>query len=79
MVYDLFRNFAPDFGYKVTFLVSFGHPISGTKLQCLFLLGTRFRVQSYIPCFFWAPEIQVQKLQCLFLFGTRKRLTWIER
>jgi len=64
MVYDLFRNFATDFGYKVTVLV---------------LLGTRFRVQSYIPCFFWAPEIQVQKLQCLFLFGTRKRLTWIER
>ena len=41
MVYDLFRNFAPDFGYKVTFLVSFGHPISGTKLHSLFLLGTR--------------------------------------
>lgn len=41
MVYDLFRNFAPDFGYKVTVLV---------------LLGTRFRLQSYIPCFFLALE-----------------------
>ena len=53
MVYDLFRNFAPD---------------SGTKLHSLFLFGTRFRVQSYIPCFFLAPEIQVQSYNhCFFL------------
>ena len=42
MVYDLFRNFAPDFGYKVTFLVSFGHP--------------KYRCKSYSACFFLALE-----------------------
>ncbi len=26
MVYDLFRNFVPDFGNIVTIIVSFGHP-----------------------------------------------------
>jgi hypothetical protein len=56
MVYDLFRNFAPEIQVQSYSACSFGHPISGTKLHSLFLFGTRFRVQSYIPCFFLALE-----------------------
>ena len=53
MVYDLFRNFAPEIKVQSYSACSFGHPISGTKLQCLFFWAPEIKVQSYSACSFW--------------------------